>query len=171
MNSLKRQQWRDLKSTSPMSKKEIILSSNIRWSLRQKCAIIGNCLENASFKILALSHMVIMNCRKRSTYLTTTKLNSVPNFIPHLTVLMETDASFCIPNTIYLAKNHLTTHSSYMKMLDSVMKELFKLMKMVIKWIMWMYSLQKDSHYLILLRSLVHLKTSDECFASQKTLY
>ena len=170
MNSLKRQQWRDLRNTSPTTKKEIISSSNIRWSLRQKCATTGNCLENANFKILALSHMVIMNCRKRSIYLTTTKQNSVLNFTPHLTVLMETDASFCIPNTIYSAKNHLTTPSSYMKMLGSVMKELFKLMKMVIKWIMWMYSPQKDSHYLILLRSLVHLRISDESIASQETL-
>lgn len=126
IKSLKRLPWSALRSTSQTSRKETTSSGSIRWSTKQRCVITGSCSESVSSKILALSHMANMSCKKRSICLTIIRLNFAPSFTPHPTVPTETDASSYIPNTIFLAQKLSIILSSSMKTLDSHMKELFK---------------------------------------------
>lgn len=109
LKRLRQQQLKDQRSISIQMRKGITLWGSIRWSIRQRCAVTGNSLESANFKITALSHMEKMNFTKRHTFLLTIKLSSVNNSMQLLSVLTATDASFSILNMIYLRQKILTT--------------------------------------------------------------
>jgi len=100
------QPLRDLRNISTLTKKETTSSSNTRWSLRQKCAEIGNYLVNASSLTLAASHMENTNFIKKHTYLLIIKQSFVISSIQLLIVLMEIDANFCIHSTTFSILSH-----------------------------------------------------------------
>ena len=116
---------RDLSDTSTLMKRGKTLLSNTKWNTRLRCAGIGSCLESASSKIIARSHMETMNFIKKPIFLLTTKPSCANSFTQLPIVLMATGANSYIHSMTYLTQNQLIILWCFLKTPGYHMKELF----------------------------------------------